>query len=256
LKFVFSDAPPIATIWHEPEPGANALAIEAQMAPRALYRAPQHRSARTAQIAQWAAARHSNSGRYPEDDFRDAMREHLGHAPARIVADGKIHRFSTNKNKRDDAGWYLFFDDGLPAGEFGDWRTGEQQTWHANGGAREFAPADRQRMKEREAEREKERNECAARVSREAQALWNEAPPADPNHPYLVEKGIAPHGVREDRDGRLLVPVTSADGALMSLQTIAADGEKMFLKDGRTVGGLFWLGEPGETIGIGEGFRD
>ena len=41
----------------EPEPSPHALAVEAQMAPRALYRAAQHPSARTAQITQWAAAR-------------------------------------------------------------------------------------------------------------------------------------------------------------------------------------------------------
>jgi putative DNA primase/helicase len=56
-------------------------------------------------------------------------------------------------------------------------------------------------------------------------ALWEKA---SAHHPYLVEKGIAPHGARENGAGELLVPVR-IDGEITSLETIAADGGKLFL---------------------------
>src|SRR5262249_28525853 len=51
--------------------------------------------------------------------------------PKNIVADSKIHRFSTNGNRKDDAGWYILHLDGLPAGAFGDWRSNISETWCA-----------------------------------------------------------------------------------------------------------------------------
>ena len=38
--------------------------------------------------------------------------------PEMIHADGKLHRFASNGDRADDAGWYLFFPDGVPAGAF------------------------------------------------------------------------------------------------------------------------------------------
>jgi putative DNA primase/helicase len=181
--------------------------------------------------------------RYPEESFYDAMLAELGHAPARIVADGKIHRFPTSKDKRDDVGWYLFHNDDSPAGEFGDWRTGEQHTWHANG-VRKLSPADGTRIKELEAARERDRAEGHARAAQKARTLWDEAQPASPHHPYLVQKGIEPHGARKNSKGQLLVPVISADGTLFSLETIDDAGEKRFLHDGRVSGGSSGLASP------------
>lgn len=50
--------------------------------------------------------------------------------PNDIIVDGKIHRFSTNGNTSDKAGWYVLFDNGddLFAGKFGDFRTGIEGT--------------------------------------------------------------------------------------------------------------------------------
>jgi len=39
------------------------------------------------------------------------------------------HRFATNGRKSDGAGWYVLHADGIPAGAFGDWRTGFTQSW-------------------------------------------------------------------------------------------------------------------------------
>ena len=65
------------------------------------------------------------------EQFRGAILAAGIEPPKNIVADGKIHRFSTNGNQNDDAGWYLLHLDGLPAGAFGDWRSNLNETWCA-----------------------------------------------------------------------------------------------------------------------------
>ena len=58
------------------------------------------------------------------------------------------------------------------------------------------------------------------------------------------------------RDGKdvLLVPLRDQDGKLWSLQRIYPDGNKQFLKDGRSSGLMHTLGEPTPTRIIAEGF--
>lgn len=36
--------------------------------------------------------------------------------PASIIADGKLHRFASNGDRADDAGWYTYFPDEPQAG--------------------------------------------------------------------------------------------------------------------------------------------
>ncbi|MEB2352017.1 MAG: hypothetical protein OZ924_11445, partial [Burkholderiaceae bacterium] len=58
------------------------------------------------------------------EQFRAAIRAAGLTPPDVIEADGKLRRFGTNGKRSDDAGWYIAHDDGIPAGAFGDWRTG------------------------------------------------------------------------------------------------------------------------------------
>jgi putative DNA primase/helicase len=73
------------------------------------------------------------------------------------------------------------------------------------------------------------------------EGMWEAAQPARRDHPYLVKKGIAPHGLRMDSDGNLLVPL-SIGGHLQSLQFITKDGTKRFFPYARKEGCHFWLG--------------
>jgi len=65
------------------------------------------------------------------EQFRDAIRS-AGLEPPEVIEPDKLHRFSTNGTCSDDAGWYIFYGDGIPAGSFGDWRSGLSQTWRAD----------------------------------------------------------------------------------------------------------------------------
>ena len=186
------------------------------------------------------------------DAFLEAIQKSLGYAPATIIADSKIHRFSTSKNKRNDCGWYVLHDDGFPAGVFGDWRTGEKQNWSANGSAGKLSPSDRKFVEELKAKREREEAQRQGQAAETAKADWAKAKRASQTHPYLAAKGVRAHGIREC-DGKLLIPVRIERG-ITSLQTINAEGDKLFLEGGRVRGGYFSIGKIGATIVICEGY--
>src|SRR5262245_55008201 len=66
------------------------------------------------------------------EQFRDAIRAAGLKPPEVIEPDGKLHRFASNGVRGDDAGWYVFHEDGISAGRFGCWRTGLSQMWRSD----------------------------------------------------------------------------------------------------------------------------
>jgi putative DNA primase/helicase len=173
-------------------------------------------------------------------DFLDAMRRAgiVPTEPERIEADGTLHRFHVEGDKRGARnGWALLHLDGLSSGAFGHWRTGQHETW-CSGSRDRLTPAERARMEEAIAEAKRAREAQRLALAHEAQAravaLWAQAaPPAA--HPYLLAKGTQAHGIRQ-RGDRLLVPLRDGDGALWNVQTIAPDSAKRFLYGGRKRG--------------------
>jgi len=65
------------------------------------------------------------------DQFRNAIKSSGLIPPDMIEPDGKLRRFPSNGKRGDDAAWYVYYKDGIPAGAFGDWRTGVSTTWRA-----------------------------------------------------------------------------------------------------------------------------
>lgn len=189
--------------------------------------------------------------------FAGAMRDAGISPPESIVGDGTLHRFSISGRPDDDAGWYVFHLDEIPAGAFGNWRTGMKSTWSAQTGTEMSAEDVRQaRERQRRAKEaaEAQRKALASEVAKKAQSMWAGAPPASADHPYLVSKQVKSHGLRSYKES-LLVPLSDG-GALISLQIIFPDGRKVFLKDSFSSGGGFILGSiaRAETIVIGEGY--
>jgi phage/plasmid primase-like uncharacterized protein len=113
----------------------------------------------------------------------------------------------------------------------------------------------RARVAAEQTARESARHRREMAVSRIAVAIWNRARPVHA-HPYLTRKGVSAHGLRQDRKGDLLVPMRDADGRLWGLQTIDAEGKKLFMRGGRKQGQHAVLGSPGpgEPVVIAEGF--
>ena len=176
--------------------------------------------------------------------------------PRVILPDGKLHRFASNGDGRDKAAWYVFHLDGLPAGAFGDFRSGLDQTWRADID-RKLSPQEladcKARVEHMRRQREAEDAKVKAEARKEAVAIWGAAAPAPADHPYLANKGIEPHGLRV-HEGRLVVPMRDDQGTLHSLQFMALDGAKRFLTDGRVAGCFYQIGEPDGVVCIGEGF--
>lgn len=193
----------------------------------------------------------------PEVQMANAMAQ-CGLKPPAIVADGKLHRFDTDK-KGDKSGWFVLYPDNIPAGRFGCWKQGIDVAFRADMG-RQLSIAEEMALAARMDRARKERDEAMAKARAVAadtvEAIWDNAIPASPDHPYLARKGVEPHGARATGDGRLIVPLYAPDGHLASVQYIDHGGGKLYHSGGQT-GGCSWLIgslEGASTLYVAEGF--
>ncbi len=200
------------------------------------------------------------------EQFRRAMQASGINPPDEIIADGRLHRFSTNGKGGDDAGWYVLHSNGVPAGAFGDWRSGISETWRADLGRR-LTPVEeaeaRRRIEEAKAEAEAERQRRARRAAELAASIWKAAKPVT-EHPYLRRKGVAPtvtlralHATEfarragympqargEPLEGMLLVaPAKGREHNPATLELIDEHGRKSALAGGIKAGG-YWATAP------------
>ncbi len=191
----------------------------------------------------------------PTELFRLAIAAAQLTPPDTINADGKIHRFSSNGKRGDDSGFYSLHLDGIPAGVFGCWREGFTQTWCAKSDdtmTQAERDTHRQRIKAMQVQREADTAQRQQQASESAAALWDKSDPAT-DHPYLSAKGIKPHGVRVFGD-KLLIPMRDTASKLHSVQTIGADGGKLFHTGGRVKGCYHSIGKPNGAVIVGEGY--
>lgn len=189
--------------------------------------------------------------------FAEAMRNAGLTTDDEIVADGKLHRVTLRSDKKlSKNGWYVLHDDGIPAGSFGSWKSGQTVTWCAKSD-NELTADERAEYKRRIAEQRKQREADEARAHAEAAeraaTIWAAAVPANDNHPYLSRKQI-PAGCAREYKNMLVIPARTADGKISSLQFITPDGEKRFLTDGQKRGAYATVGRPADTILIAEGY--
>ena len=135
--------------------------------------------------------------------------------PSELIADGKLHRFSTNNCDDDNAGWYVLHEDDLPAGAFGDWRTGVREIWTATRPL-PLSEAEKEEHRRRialiQSQRDAEERTRHTKCAKDAALQWEASSPIG-SHPYLLVKQVQPHGLRE-HNGNLLVSVRDIDGAL------------------------------------------
>ena len=198
-----------------------------------------------------------------------------------ITADGQLTRFHVEGDSSGTRnGWCVLFADGIPAGEFGSWKTGAQHVWCAKA-ADTITPQDRADMDRRiaaaRAERERQQREREGEAAKVANLLWNAAlPVVDDDHPYLRRKGIRSHGLRiapwpvrnsegetfRHIDGTLVIPIMNKAGKIVSLQGVFPSKDakfgrdKDFLVGGKKRGCFFVIGRPspGQPIAICEGY--
>lgn len=178
-----------------------------------------------------------------------------------IQADGQLHRCGTADKPKGKDGAYRIHLDAPASAWWQNWRTGESGTWTAKAD-RDMTDAERQALRrcveEDKAARQAEQELRWADVARLAASIWDAAPPATDEHPYLVKKQVPSLGLRQAKDGRLIAPVLGESGKVQSLQFIAGDGGKLFLSGGKTAGGFFSIpakdgGKTGPLV-IAEGY--
>lgn len=185
-------------------------------------------------------------------DFRAAMADAGLSTEDEIVADGKLHRFDVEGDRRgSENGWYVLYIDEHPAGAFGSWKTGEKQTWTAKVD-RKLTGVERKQLEKRITEQRKVRDEEEKRVQAEAKKraedIWRDSSPVQ-RHAYLDRKAIRAIAIRVSRDN-LVVPLRSGDGALHSLQFIDPDGNKRFLSGGRVEGCYTTIAATGSSLEV------
>lgn len=209
----------------------------------------------TPTITKGAEGFFTQSGASPPDQFKEAMRA-AGLAPPDVIeADGTIQRFPTNGEPDDTAGWYVYHADGIPAGSFGDWRSGGlTQHWRMDLG-HELTPAEEALYKaqedERRRKREAEEEQLRDQARKWATNIWSTLVEAN-IHPYLTKKRIKAHGARSL--GQALIVPLRVGTEIHSFQYIWPAGNKTFLEGGRVRGGYFCIGEPDKVLCIAEGF--
>jgi putative DNA primase/helicase len=192
------------------------------------------------------------------EQFRDAIADRGITPPDEIENDGKLHRFSTNGEPDDDAGWYVFRQSHVPSGSFGDFRTGKNAHWIADIG-RPLSDFERSDFQKEQAEMRRQREadnvKRRAEAKDKANAILRISKPAPDDHPYLTRKDVKSHGLRLWKD-LLLVPMRDESGEVQSLQFISGDGGKKFLKGGKMQGCFHVLGnlQGAKSILIAEGY--
>ena len=189
------------------------------------------------------------------DGFRDAIAATGITPPLVIIADGKIHRWSVSGKRNDKTGWYIFHEDGIPAGAYGCWRAGISETWCA-GTPQTMSETERaayrQRMEVIRRQREEDEKQRHTKAAKSAQQIWNTAKPASNSHPYLQRKGVPAHKLRLYRgplaiagqpvDRALIVPLHAPEGGVCSLEFITTEGQKLLLPGGRKRGAAYPIG--------------
>lgn len=193
----------------------------------------------------------------PDETFRRFLLEHGLRPESDITPTGeRVVRCPVEGDRTgQNSGWYVFFTDNLPAGEAGNWKTGESWTWCAKekllltSAERKIADAHLTRAR---AAREAERARLAGEAALRASSLWERATPCGA-HPYLSAKGNASHGLRV-LAGKLLIPVMDMAGTLRSLQKIDANGGKEFLFGGEIRGGFYTIPGKPDVVAVAEGY--
>ena len=190
--------------------------------------------------------------------FHDVLGQH-GLVPEEIIADGNLHRCPTEGKPRKRNGAYIAHLDKPATLWWCNWETDDQGTFCAEE-KRTLSFAEMSAWRERQhsirRQREEECTRRHAEAAQQARQEWNAARVCDASHPYLRRKGIpALEGIRQSRDGALLIPVLDTANNLQSLQRIYPDGTKRFLVGGKVSGGRFVIqGQPEKPIAICEGF--
>lgn len=170
---------------------------------------------------------------------------------------GNLVRFDVDGDRSGRRnGWARLFLDGRPAGAFGCNKRQINEKWTLATPQQSYTPAQKKAYgKAMAAKRQAAADAKAAVIEAAAERagdLLLRAGNADPNHPYLTRKCIPATGLHQIHSS-LLAPMSDAAGRVWNIQFISPEGEKVFLKGGRTTGLCWPVHGTGDQVLIGEG---
>lgn len=188
-------------------------------------------------------------------------RNELGLVISQPIQDGRLHRCPVEGGRSGnlDGAYRICLDH--PANVWGqNFKTGVKGVFSFGGSSGDRSPAQRRefaaKVEEDRRRREADQRAAWAVASKKAEMIYSDASPCR-GHDYLTAKGVQPfHALRvSGRD--LAVPLYDSCGIMRSLQFIAPDGQKRFLKGGRKSGCFLGLiagaTNRGQTLLICEG---
>jgi putative DNA primase/helicase len=153
----------------------------------------------------------------------------------------------------------VLYDDPILAGAYGSWKTNQSYQWSCGHGEK-LNPAQQKalnaRIQQAKLEVQDQQNRLYKETQDKAQFIYKNALPSGHNHPYLLAKGVHSYGLTAYKSA-LVIPLMDQKYVVHSLQFIAPDGQKRFLKNGRKAGMFFPIGTLSQDtpkIGIAEGY--
>lgn len=180
---------------------------------------------------------------------------------AQRLASGSLIRFrceGDGKNRKN--GWAIIYLDERPAGAFGNYKANTGTLKWKSGDDRPVLSAEERAVLHREWREAKEKREAEKRdnerqAALDASELWQRSGAASADHGYVARKRLNRAHLRQNGDA-LLVPMFDADGLLWNLQRIAPNGDKRFLRGGRTDDLFCIIGsfDGACEVAIGEGY--
>tara|TARA_R110002167_G_scaffold91458_1_gene246120 strand:- start:185150 stop:187312 length:2163 start_codon:yes stop_codon:yes gene_type:complete len=190
----------------------------------------------------------------PYIEFGDVLRDY-GIEVNRVEATDKdfIRADSAYGKKGNKNGFYKFqLIDNVATGIFGDWSVSDEpQYWRSNS-YKLLSPDERRAHDAKSAalkehsrqEMLRRQSDTAIRASQDLQRFASCLPEHD--HPYLKAKGVQAIGLKTDGQN-LYLPVV-CNGKVTSYQTITAEGDKYFLRDGKILGGYHFIKSNGSNL--------
>jgi putative DNA primase/helicase len=155
-----------------------------------------------------------------------------------LINPGIFFRFGKNQSA-----WGILFED-CSGGIIGDWRTNERFVWQSKRSKK--TPYEREQFaihfSKAKALEDAKRELAYLEVAKRCEELFDAAPAAPHDHPYLIKKKVKSYGLRVSNNGSLLIPVHSVTGDMQSIQTIMPNGNKRFYPGAKVFGGCFMIG--------------
>ncbi|MFK7866398.1 MAG: zincin-like metallopeptidase domain-containing protein [Alphaproteobacteria bacterium] len=216
-----------------------------------------------AALKQWAKPRTDNQSLKidPVSSFANALKDQGLTLKGAPIMDGQNHRAMVEGDKKgQQSGAYRAYLDGVPNGMIYNYKQSDEPVkWVASAHDKDNH-IDRAALNKQheavKAQRKIETQAAKAAATKAAYGIFTNAENAQPDHPYLQNKQVNAHGLKQTKDGKLIVPLTDKTGKLKNVQLIDQAGDKRFLKGGEKVGNFHMIGavKKDQPLLIAEGY--